>query len=110
MQYHSIDWLLSYSVSANLFDALSCLCDFDNFGVFLKINDRKAEEMSLREAIDTVRRSNRLDLLVLKDDHLPPSYSTHSLPASFRNKSRDRDLPNGYGDEREPELPSRCVE
>ena len=87
-----------------------CLCDFDNLGFFLKINDRKAEEMSLREAIDTVRRSNRLDLLVLKDDHLPPSYSTHSLPASFRNKSRDRDLPNGYGDEREPELPSRCVE
>ncbi|CAH3013994.1 unnamed protein product [Porites evermanni] len=75
--------------------------------IILRINDRKAEEMSLREAIDTVRRSNRLDLLVLKDDHLPPSYSTHSLPASFRNKSRDRDLPNGYGDEREPELPSR---
>ena len=65
--------------------------------------------MSLREAIETVRRSNRLDLLVLKDDNLPPSYSTHSLPAHFRHKagSRDRDMPNGYSDEREPELPPR---
>lgn len=54
-----------------------------------------------------VRRSNKLDLLVLKDDQLPPSYSTHSLPAAFRHKTRDRDhdLPNGYNEE--PELPPR---
>ena len=54
-----------------------------------------------------VRRSNKLDLLVLKDDQLPPSYSTHSLPAAFRHKARDRDhdLPNGYNEE--PELPPR---
>ena len=66
--------------------------------------------MSLREAIETVRRSNRLDLLVLKDDNLPPSYSTHSLPAQFRHKAgaRDRDMPNGYGEE-EPEIPPRSV-
>lgn len=75
-----------------------------------QINDRKTEEMSLREAIECVRRSNRLDLLVLKDDHLPPSYSTHSLPASFRNKAgRERDMPNGYGEEQEPEIPARLV-
>ena len=65
--------------------------------------------MSLREAIETVRNSNRLDLLVLKDDNLPPSYSTHSLPAQFRNKARDRDLPNGYGEEQEPEIPPRSA-
>lgn len=67
--------------------------------------------MSLREAIEMVRRSNRLDLLVLKDDNLPPSYSTHSLPPTFRHKagSRDRDMPNGYGEEQEPELPPRSV-
>ncbi|XP_078360375.1 tight junction protein ZO-1-like isoform X2 [Oculina patagonica] len=77
--------------------------------VILKINDRKSEEMSLREAIEMVRRSNRLDLLVLKDDNLPPSYSTHSLPPTFRHKagSRDRDMPNGYSEEQEPELPPR---
>jgi len=77
----------------------------------LKINDRKSEEMSLREAIETVRRSNRLDLLVLKDDNLPPSYSTHSLPSSFRHKdgSRDRNMPNGYGEEPEPDIPPRSV-
>ena len=77
-----------------------------------QINDRKTEEMSLREAIETVRRSNRLDLLVLKDDNLPPSYSTHSLPATFRHKAggRERDMPNGYGDEQEPDLPARSVE
>lgn len=77
--------------------------------ILLKINDRKSEEMSLREAIETVRRSNRLDLLVLKDDNLPPSYSTHSLPSSFRQKdgSRDRNMPNGYCDEPEPDLPPR---
>ena len=64
--------------------------------------------MSLREAIDTVRRSNRLDLLVIKDDNLPPSYSTHSLPAAFRHKSggREREIPNGYNEE-EPEIPAR---
>lgn len=75
--------------------------------IILKINDRKSEEMSLREAIDMVRRSNKLDLVVLKDDQLPPSYSTHSLPAAFRHKTRDRDhdLPNGYNEE--PELPPR---
>lgn len=74
----------------------------------IQINDRKTEEMSLREAIDTVRRSNRLDLLVIKDDNLPPSYSTHSLPAAFRHKSggRERDMPNGYSEE-EPEIPAR---
>lgn len=77
-----------------------------------QINERKTEEMSLREAIETVRRSNRLDLLVLKDDNLPPSYSTHSLPATFRHKAggRERDMPNGYGDEQEPDLPARSVE
>ena len=77
---------------------------------FFQINDRKTEEMSLREAIETVRRSNRLDLLVIKDDNLPPSYSTHSLPAAFRHKSggRERDMPNGYGEE-EPEIPARLV-
>lgn len=75
-----------------------------------KINDRKSEEMSLREAIEMVRRSNRLDLLVLKDDNLPPSYSTHSLPPSFRQDgSRDRNIPNGYGEEQEPDLPPRSV-
>ena len=68
--------------------------------------------MSLREAIEMVRRSNRLDLLVLKDDNLPPSYSTHSLPPSFRQKAGsrgERDMPNGYGEEQEPELPPRSV-
>ncbi|XP_068711421.1 tight junction protein ZO-1-like isoform X2 [Montipora foliosa] len=76
--------------------------------IILRVNDRKTEEMSLREAIETVRRSNRLDLLVIKDDNLPPSYSTHSLPAAFRHKSggRERDMPNGYGEE-EPEIPAR---
>ena len=82
---------------------LSC----GNFAFAFQINDRKSEEMSLREAIDMVRRSNKLDLVVLKDDQLPPSYSTHSLPAAFRHKTRDRDhdLPNGYNEE--PELPPR---
>lgn len=76
--------------------------------IILRVNDRKTEEMSLREAIDTVRRSNRLDLLVIKDDNLPPSYSTHSLPAAFRHKSggREREIPNGYNEE-EPEIPAR---
>ncbi|KAJ7394022.1 Tight junction protein ZO-2 [Desmophyllum pertusum] len=78
--------------------------------VILKINDRKSEELSLRDAIEMVRRSNRLDLLVLKDDNMPPSYSTHSLPAAFRHKAGsrgERDMPNGYGEEQEPELPPR---
>lgn len=93
-------------------DSLSCKSSVSShFTIPLKINDRKSEEMSLREAIETVRRSNRLDLLVLKDDNLPPSYSTHSLPPSFRQKdgSRDRNMPNGYGEEPEPDLPPRSV-
>lgn len=93
-------------------DSLFCKSSISShFTIPSKINDRKSEEMSLREAIEMVRRSNRLDLLVLKDDNLPPSYSTHSLPSTFRQKDgpRDRNMPNGYGEEQEPDIPPRLV-
>lgn len=59
--------------------------------------------MSLREVIDMVRRFNKLDLLVLKDDQLLLSYSTYFLLVVFRYKIRDRDydLLNGYNEELE---------
>lgn len=54
------------------------------FIILLKINDRKFEEMSLREVIEIVRRLNRLDFLVFKDDNFLFSYSIYFLSLLFR--------------------------
>lgn len=54
------------------------------FIILLKINDRKFEEMSLREVIEIVRRLNRLDFLVFKDDNFSFSYSIYFLSLLFR--------------------------
>lgn len=54
------------------------------FIILLKINDRKFEEMSLREVIEIVCCLNRLDFLVFKDDNFSFSYSIYFLLLLFR--------------------------
>lgn len=54
------------------------------FIILLKINDRKFEEMSLREVIEIVCCLNRLDFLVFKDDNFLFSYSIYFLLLLFR--------------------------
>ncbi|XP_048581341.1 tight junction protein ZO-1 isoform X4 [Nematostella vectensis] len=94
--------------------------EIDPGDIILKINDKKADSLKLRDAIDEVRNSkDQLELVIVKTKGENLSLSTRSLPSAFRNKGFKK-LANGFPDERDkvekvtkqelekaPELPPR---
>ncbi|XP_031573383.1 tight junction protein ZO-1-like isoform X3 [Actinia tenebrosa] len=75
--------------------------ELDPGDVILKINDRKAEELKLREAIELVRKSDHLELVVAKHKMDNLNLSTRSLPSALHKKGfNSKPVENGVDDSR----------